>query len=233
VNAGCVCHALYDEVVHDGGSFQVAFYVLPEAQDAGFVMETWWNPPGFQSTTVPGLLDEHVARMRRCRSLVTFAPLIASVTPGTVRLDHGVARLDIPMGVLELERYKAGLRVTAEALLAGATSGQRPSSVIINSRRGVEVRSMADMDHFLAGLDRVEQLNIGTGHPMGGSAMSVDAGRGVVGADFRVKGLDNVWICDASLFPSASGVNPQWTIMALAHLCAAALEPSLDGSTPR
>jgi len=227
VNAGCVCHALYDQVVHEGGSFQVAFYVLPPDPDAGFVMETWWNPPGFNSTTVPGVQDQHYARMRRFRSLVTFAPLIASVTPGTIRMEHGHPRVDIQMGDPELARYKSGLRVTLEALLAGATSGERPDRVIVNSRAGVEVRSMAEVDAFLSTLERVEQLNIGTGHPMGGSALSTEEGRGVVGADFRVKGVANLWVCDGSLFPSASGVNPQWTIMALAHLCAASVESAL------
>jgi choline dehydrogenase-like flavoprotein len=227
VNAGCVCHALYDRVIHEGGSFQVAFYVLPGDPDAGFVMETWWNPPGFNSTTVPGLLDQHYARMQRSRSLVTFAPLIASVTPGKVRMAQGRPRLDIPLAGPELERFKAGLRVTLDALLAGSASGERPDRVIVNSRSGVEVRSMADAEAFLSGLERVEQLNIGTGHPMGGSALSTDDGRGVVGADFRVKGVENLWICDGSLFPSASGVNPQWTIMALAHLCGAEVESAL------
>jgi choline dehydrogenase-like flavoprotein len=62
---------------------------------------------------------------------------------------------------------------------------------------------------------------------MGGSAISTEEGRGVVGPDFRVKGLSNLWICDGSVFPSASGVNPQWTIMALADLCAGHVEPAL------
>ncbi|MDP2317650.1 MAG: GMC family oxidoreductase N-terminal domain-containing protein [Pseudomonadota bacterium] len=220
VNAGCVCHALYEKPVHEGGSFQVAFYVLPPDAEAGFVMETWWNPPGMQAMAVPGLQDEHHARMMRYRSMVTFAPLIASVIPGTVRLEHGRPRVDIPMGQPELDRLKAGLRVTLEALLEGSVEGVRPDCVVINSRAGVEVRSMDEVDTFLATLERVEQLNMGTGHPQGGSAISTLPERGVVDADFRMRGVENLWICDASLFPSASGINPQWTIMALAHLCA-------------
>jgi choline dehydrogenase-like flavoprotein len=46
----------------------------------------------------------------------------------------------------------------------------------------------------------------------------------VVGAeDFRVRDTTGLYVVDASVFPSSLGVNPQWTIMALADLAAAAI----------
>lgn len=39
----------------------------------------------------------------------------------------------------------------------------------------------------------------------------------VEGGDFRVKGLDNLHVVDASVFPAPTRVNPQCTIMALGH----------------
>ena len=43
-------------------------------------------------------------------------------------------------------------------------------------------------------------------------------------ADFRVRGIENLRVCDGSVFPAVAGVNPQWTIFALAHLCAASFD---------
>ena len=43
---------------------------------------------------------------------------------------------------------------------------------------------------------------------------------GVVSADFRVRGVKNLRVCDGSIFPDSAAVNPQWTIMALAEICA-------------
>jgi choline dehydrogenase-like flavoprotein len=43
---------------------------------------------------------------------------------------------------------------------------------------------------------------------------------GVVNADFRVHGFDNLYVCDASVIPSSLQVNPQLTIMGLAHYAA-------------
>jgi choline dehydrogenase-like flavoprotein len=61
-------------------------------------------------------------------------------------------------------------------------------------------------------------LSVGTGHPQGGNAMSTDARTGVVGPDCRVHGFDNLFVCDASVFPAATTVNPQLTVMAVANL---------------
>jgi choline dehydrogenase-like flavoprotein len=48
--------------------------------------------------------------------------------------------------------------------------------------------------------------------------MSQDPSLGVVDERFRVHGFENLHVCDASVFPSAITVNPQLTVMALAHL---------------
>ena len=42
----------------------------------------------------------------------------------------------------------------------------------------------------------------------------------VVNGDFRVEGYENVYVADASVFPTSIGVNPQWTIMAMSALAA-------------
>jgi choline dehydrogenase len=63
-------------------------------------------------------------------------------------------------------------------------------------------------------------LKIGTGHPQGGNAMSADPQIGVIDSEFRLRGFSNLRVCDGSIFPESAGVNPQWTIMALAHECA-------------
>ncbi len=58
-------------------------------------------------------------------------------------------------------------------------------------------------------------------HPLG----TARAGHGgVLDADLRVRGRDHLYVCDGSAVPTALGVNPQLTIMALAdrlgeHLC--------------
>jgi choline dehydrogenase-like flavoprotein len=63
-------------------------------------------------------------------------------------------------------------------------------------------------------------ITLGTGHPQGGNAMSKDPKHGVVDPDFRVHGYKNLYVCDASVFPGSLTVNPQQTVMSLAHYAA-------------
>jgi choline dehydrogenase-like flavoprotein len=64
-------------------------------------------------------------------------------------------------------------------------------------------------------------MTLGTGHPQGGNALGPDPETGVVSPeDFRVHGYANLYVCDASVFPTSTTVNPQVTVMGLAHLAA-------------
>ena len=54
-------------------------------------------------------------------------------------------------------------------------------------------------------------------HLMGGSRMGVDPATSVVEPDYRLRGFDNIYVCDSSLYPNAPGINPALTVMALAQ----------------
>ena len=53
-------------------------------------------------------------------------------------------------------------------------------------------------------------------HPQGGNVMGGDPSVSVVDSHSKVYGFDNLFVCDASVFPTSIGVNPQLTVMALA-----------------
>ena len=63
--------------------------------------------------------------------------------------------------------------------------------------------------------------------------MSADSKRGVVDPEFRVYGTQNVFVCDASVFPSSITVNPQLTVMALARYAAEHIADCRPGTWPR
>jgi choline dehydrogenase-like flavoprotein len=64
-------------------------------------------------------------------------------------------------------------------------------------------------------------------HQMGSCRMGSDPRTSVVGADGQCHTLKNLHVADASLFPSASGVNPMVTIAALAYHVAQCLKSQL------
>lgn len=52
-------------------------------------------------------------------------------------------------------------------------------------------------------------------HQMGSNRMSATPAQGVVDPKGRVWGVDSLYVADASVFPSASGVNPMLTVLAI------------------
>ncbi|HTA36047.1 MAG TPA: GMC family oxidoreductase, partial [Solirubrobacteraceae bacterium] len=56
-----------------------------------------------------------------------------------------------------------------------------------------------------------------TAHILGGAVIAPDATQGVVDAEQRVFGYENLLVCDGSAIPANVGVNPSLTITALAE----------------
>lgn len=68
---------------------------------------------------------------------------------------------------------------------------------------------------------------IGGYHHMGTTRMSTNPRLGVVDADSRVHGCNNLYIVGSSVFPTAGWSNPTLTILAMAKRCAAHLDKHL------
>lgn len=142
------------------------------------------------------------------------------------RLTHHAERLR--------DSLRNGLRHLAKQTIR--SGGPDLEHVLVPSRHGWKMRTIADVDRTLgeeADLDTgkaplwrghlrdIRALRITSAHRQGGNPMM---GRGgVVGPDFRMRGLSNLRICDASVFPDNTGVNPQWTVLARAHLSSEAM----------
>ncbi|POS71031.1 long chain fatty alcohol oxidase [Diaporthe helianthi] len=93
-----------------------------------------------------------------------------------------------------------------------------------------------DDPSFSAWLDKARRLgNIlgnppcSSAHQMGSCRMSASEEDGVVDAFGRVWATEGLYVADSSVFPSASGVNPMITVMAIADRIARAVHRDLEG----
>ena len=73
-----------------------------------------------------------------------------------------------------------------------------------------------------------DRLMLYSDHTSGGCALGATPDRGAADAYGRVRGTENVHVADSSLFPSACGVAPSWTIMALSRMVAMNLVASAN-----
>ncbi len=201
-------------------------YIASKPSDESFVLENAFLPPALMATVVPGIGRVHRDWMRRYRKLGMAVSTIGSPQSGSVDA-NGRVSYSITEGEMSVIRESLMLLVRSY-LRAGA------------GRVGVSgVRSLSDtLDVFWPGeqmnqkglLDKVariaaapDRLTMMSAHPQGGLRIDADPTRGAVTPDFRVHGVDNLMVADASLFPSTIVVNPQWTVMALAEVAATAI----------
>lgn len=222
-NMGSPLHALFDREVNAYDGLQIAHYLALE-DHPGFVYETWYNPPVAQALSMPGWLDTHFKNMQNYNRMLAVGVLVGTESNAYIvpALVTGGPDVVFQPRAGDLNKLVDALTILGEILLAGGAQ-----EVYASTRRYQPYSSSAAIIHAQAELDRLRELVkgdadilLGTGHPQGGNALGVSPSNSVVGPDFRVFGYRNLYVCDASVFPSATTVNPQLTVMGLAQYAA-------------
>jgi choline dehydrogenase-like flavoprotein len=132
---------------------------------------------------------------------------------GTVELDrYGEPELDYKIPKANVRPMQESLEEMAKIHLAAGAS-----SVYVMRNPPLEVKKSTDLGE-IGKIDfrDPQRATIFTVHVMGGCQMNKDERRACVNTDFTLKGMNNVWVVDASVFPTGLGANPQVTIYALA-----------------
>jgi choline dehydrogenase-like flavoprotein len=181
------------------------------------LLEATHNPLMSAALTTPGWGKDHGDQMSRTRRLAYVGSIVPTEAVGRVVLSpwfgHEEVRFRMPdrdLGALE-----AGLRAATRILFeAGAVRVAMPNH---------QLRVLSSVDE-LARFDRLftssREISLGSAHPQGGNPMSDDPEIGAVDSHLAVHGFENLFVCDASVFPSSVGVNPIDTVFAIAHRAA-------------
>jgi choline dehydrogenase-like flavoprotein len=214
-NLGSQLTAAYDHVVNSYDGLQISHFL--KTGDPRFVMETWYNPPMFQSTAMPGWFDQHFRNMQDYGKMACTGILVGTSSNAEVTTGGLLGRnIDYVPTEDDFDSLMEGLQKAGEIYFEGGVERVMP-----NSFSYYEYRTAADMkNRFRKDIKSSRDISTGTGHPQGGNVMSNDASSGVVDPGFKVFGFDNLFVCDASVFPTSLGVNPQITVMSLAHYAA-------------
>jgi choline dehydrogenase-like flavoprotein len=208
--------ALFDEEVRAWQGTMQSYYMDDFAESDGLLFEATSLLPGLALATLPGTgaaVKENLARYEHLASVGLF---VSDTSRGKVlRLPGGRGE---PLVVYSLNRQDAvrlvrGIAIAAEVFLeAGAKAvftGLRGAGTVANRRDLEQLRRGSPLAGDSAALTP-------TGfHPMGTCRMGRDPGSTVVDQYGRLHGMRNLFVADASVFPSCLGVNPQVTIMAL------------------
>lgn len=163
----------------------------PTFRRGGFKLENVFGPPVAVAMLLPGFGAAHLRRMKAITHFACIEVAVRDTAPGRVSLGkRGTPVVDKPLNAEDRRRRDRGLAAIRNIFLS-------------------------------TGAREIVEGNVAIGlHLMGGCNMGSDPARSVTGPDFRLHGLGNCYAADSSIFPNAPGINPSFTIMALASRAA-------------
>lgn len=180
--------------------------------DEGILFAENFVPPGAFAAALPKIGEAGLEMMKRYSQAAVTGVLVEDSITGRVR--RGL--FDAPITTYQITasdhaRFLRGIR-----LLATLHFEMGADTVILPFTNFHIAHSIDDLDRIEETQRSMTTLELLTVHLMGTARMGSRADQSVTGLDGQVWDLPGCYVVDASLFPTAIGVNPQITIMALA-----------------
>ena len=217
-------YALYDEEVVASAGIPLSTvcdeFLQWRQTDYGFWIETPPMLPSFTTAALPGFGEAHARCMARFRHLgvtigLTRDGAADAQSSGRVTVDsRGARSIQYRLSREDAARVSASIQAMARLhLAAGAREVGSMHSVprVVRHERDV---------HTLAGGIHANGLALFSAHVNGTCRMGTARHTSATTPDGERHGVRGVYITDGSVLPTALGVNPQETIMAVASVLA-------------
>ncbi len=179
----------------------------------GMKYECLWAPLSVLMVRWGDVGHRFLQRLHQVKHATVIATVYRARVRGRVRARRdGMPSMKLWIPDDEARTVYRGLKIGADALLdVGARYVHTGVPGAVD-----EMRTRKDTESLLDGRLRAKHLQMSATHVFGSCRMS--ARGGAVDESGRVRGVEGVYIADASVFPSPSAVNPQATVMALSDL---------------
>jgi choline dehydrogenase-like flavoprotein len=187
------------EIVDMARGVPQSFYI-DEFASEGIIFEGVAGPPSYAAVALPLTGERHAQVMSYYRHLAQFGLMVSDHGRGSVHSLAGRPVIRYDLATADLMKFRCGLAHLEELFrAAGATE------VFLPLPPGTQPETARRRD-----------LKLLAFHPLGTARADARPTHGVVGADLQLHDTSGVYVADGSVVPSALGVNPQLTIMALA-----------------
>jgi choline dehydrogenase-like flavoprotein len=217
IHPACWVGARYEEEVRGWEGVMQSFYV-DEWEPQGVLLEATFTPLAFGGAWLAGTGAEHQRSLLEFDHVGSIGVHLSDRSEGRVGLGNdGAIRASYKLTREDADRVHFGIARAAEVHFAAGAAEVYPNV----ARFGVLKRG--DLAAFEAARLKPSELRLEAFHPMGTARISADPRQGVCGPDGAVRGTENLYVADASLFPTSVGVNPMMTIIAFAKQVSRAL----------
>jgi choline dehydrogenase-like flavoprotein len=208
INSPLTCE--FEDTVDSFAGIQMSHAYVAPGDPPGYLVETWFNPPATQALAMPGWFDQHFRNMSRYRQMACAGVLVGTTTPGRVKATHKGPEVEYTVSAADRASMIDGLKVAGRIWLQAGAKRVMPATFAWQ-----EYRTPQELGGLNDVIRETGDLLMTSAHPQGGNPLGT-----VVDADFRVHGFKNLYLCDASVFPSSVHVNPQLTVMGMAQYAA-------------
>jgi choline dehydrogenase-like flavoprotein len=183
----------------------------------GFRLEVPQGYPGILAASFPWWgADAHRARASDARRIAPFIGIVRDRTEGRVAIDKlGEPLVRYTNGALERRLLQ---RAMIESARIHAAAGARRVFTLHTPPLERDAGAIQDLAAEIERRGVVpNRMTVFSAHQMSSCRVGNDRASSVADPDGQVWGVRGLFIADASAFPSASGVNPMLTVMALAR----------------
>jgi choline dehydrogenase-like flavoprotein len=223
IHPACWVGARYEEDIRGWEGVMQSFYI-DEWEQRGVLLEATFTPLAFGGAWLPGAGRDHQRSLLDFGRVGSIGVHLSDRSSGRVGLGNGGAlRASYRLSRDDADRLIFGIARAAEIhFAAGATE------VYPNIPRAGVLRP-SDVAEFEATSFKPAELRLEAFHPMGTARIHRDPAQGVCAANGSVNGTANLYVADASLFPTSIGVNPMMTIIAFAKQVARGIADETGG----
>jgi choline dehydrogenase-like flavoprotein len=186
--------------------------------------------PGLSAIALPwGGAADFRRLMERTEHVATPIVLVRDVGEGRVSIDtEGRPRFEYVLTPRDRANLVRGVVETARLLrAAGATRLLSLQTQYAEVGDGTRALSEGELDRFVEEVERVgiwdNAAALFSAHPIGSARAGLDPRTSAASPSGEVHGIEGLWIGDGSLLPSAPGVNPMLSILAVARRTAGRL----------
>jgi len=210
IHPACWVGARYEEEVRGWEGVMQSFYV-DEWEPQGVLLEATFTPLAFGGAWLAGTGADHQRSLLEFGHVGSIGVHLSDRSQGRIGLGNdGALRASYHLTREDADRVHFGISRAAEVHFAAGATEVYPNIPRFGTLKRGELAA------FEAARLKPSELRLEAFHPMGTARISADPRHGVCAADGSVRGTRDLYVADASLFPTSVGVNPMMTIIAFA-----------------
>ncbi len=222
VNAGAPLVGIFPEPQDPFMGQQIGY--AQEIPEERMVIETAFVPPGIMSLGLPAWGAEFQRKLKKARHMMVGVPVFSTLAYGEVKRgisgDSGFV-IDFTLIDEDWRRLQKGLELTAYAMFEMGAQ-----EVFTNRFDARSITRREDVSEHFAGIGPSDFITVQSAHMQGGNVIAPKPYYGVVDENLKVHGMENLWICDASVIPAPITINIALTVMALSRYAAVRIAAS-------